>query len=160
MSVGICIAPMKFAVLLSTTCAISSKYAQHRAAHLQLSRKSAFSNQTTMLTYRAQGERRISRRSSLTDDRVDEVINNLTNMHSMVKLLRESSVDKPDASRTWDVSRFILLTPAQIYTRLGTCDYRCPLHRVLRMCHIQLLCSHDPLHLLVMRSSGQCTSFI
>ena len=46
---------------------------------------------------------RVSRRSSLTDDRVDEVINNLTNMHSMVKLLRESSVDKPDASRTWDV---------------------------------------------------------
>ena len=83
-----------------------------------------------MLTYRAQGERRISRRSSLTDDRVDEVINNLTNMHSMVKLLRESSVDKPDASRTWDVSRSILLTPAQIYTRLGTCLYRCPLHRV------------------------------
>ena len=25
-------------------------------------------------------------------------------MHSMVKLLRESSVDKPDASRTWDVN--------------------------------------------------------
>ena len=55
--------------------------------------------------YRAQqGSRRMSRRSSLTDDRVDEVINNLTNMHSMVKLLRESSVDKPDSSRTWDVS--------------------------------------------------------
>lgn len=50
------------------------------------------------------GNRRISRRSSLTDDRVDEVINNLTSMHSMVKLLRESSMDKPDASRTWDVS--------------------------------------------------------
>ena len=55
------------------------------------------------------GNRRVSRRSSLTDDRVDEVINNLTNMHSMVKLLRESSVDKPDASRTWDVSFFPLL---------------------------------------------------
>lgn len=53
------------------------------------------------------GDRRISRRSSLTDDRVDEVINNLTNMHSMVKLLRESSVDKPDASRTWDVCLLI-----------------------------------------------------
>lgn len=53
---------------------------------------------------RAPEDRRISRRSSLSDDRVDEVINNLTNMHSMVKLLRDSSVDKPDSSRTWDVS--------------------------------------------------------
>ena len=59
------------------------------------------------VTCRASGsDRRISRRSSLTDDRVDEVINNLTNMHSMVKLLREGSVDKPDASRTWDVRRY------------------------------------------------------
>ena len=47
---------------------------------------------------------RISRRSSLSDDRVDEVISNLTNMQSMVKLLRAGSVDKPDATRTWDVS--------------------------------------------------------
>ncbi len=82
-----------------------------------------------MLTCRAQGERRISRRSSLTDDRVDEVINNLTNMHSMVKLLRESSVDKPDASRTWDVSHVTLLIPAQNYTRLETCHYRRPMHK-------------------------------
>lgn len=57
------------------------------------------------------GDRIISRRSSLTDDRVDEVINNLTNMHSMVKLLRESSVDKPDAARTWDV-RLLIHSPA------------------------------------------------
>lgn len=66
------------------------------------------------------GNRRIARRSSLTDDRVDEVINNLTNMHSMVKLLRESSVDKPDASRTWDVSVLLhhmlhMMTPLQVF---------------------------------------------
>jgi len=65
----------------------------------------------------------------LTDDRVDEVINNLANMHSMVKLLRESSVDKPDASRTWDVSHFTLLISAQIYPRLGTCHDRHLMHR-------------------------------
>ena len=90
------------------------------AAQASLAQSSNALNGTISLTYRHVHSTcmicretaiaaRLSRRSSLTDDRVDEVISNLTNMHSMVKLLRAGSIDKPDASRTWDVS--ICCTP-------------------------------------------------